>query len=358
MRHGQDQRQVGAGLDGHPLVGVQAAVVVARVDHHDMDALGMRVAQLVQRGRADAVGVAAAQEHDHVGVGDVGGEVGGADGLGHAGVLGHVAGHAVGVHVRGAERVHEALGVVAARRTRILDHDERLRTVGRDDGLRLLGDLAERLIPADRLELALVVLLQRIGEAVLRPCDRRVAVAARAQRAVAVRMVSVAHHLGEAAVLAHVRGESALGRAGVAQRVHGLLLAGGVGLLGLPGGKAQKSAAGSHRGDSRACRKEASPGDRIIRHRLPLLFSLLLTLSFLYRERPRRKTNVGGEPNEKATAPFPRFRRLRGFELPALGGFELGSDAQKRVDDRQVEQRLVAERHQLQTVGGQPRAAL
>ena len=219
MGHGQDKGQVRARVDGQPLVGEQRAGVAARVDHDDAAAPLVRFLQRVHRRRADAVAVGASEEDHHVGVLDVGREVRRTERLRHAGILRHVARDTMRVDVSGAQRVHEALGVVAAGRTRVLDHREGLRAVGADDGLDLLRDLGICLVPAYRLELAFVVLLERFGQAVFRPCDGGVGIAARAQRAVAVRMVRVADHRDELAVL-HVRRETALRRAGVAQGVH------------------------------------------------------------------------------------------------------------------------------------------
>ena len=264
VAHGQHQRQVGARVDGQPLVGEGDGVVQARVDQHDVRAVLVRLLQGVQLARADGVGVAAADEHAGLGVLDVGQVVARADDLREAGVLRHVAGGAVRVHVGAAERLHEALGVIGAGRARVLDHGQGLGAVGADDGLDLLGDLGVGLVPADLLELALGVLLQGVGQAVLGVGDGRVAVCAAAQRALAVGMAGLADHLGELAV-DHVPLEPALGRAGVAQRVSGvgfhILRPARVSLL--PGAEAHEARAGRHCCDPGAAGQKASPGNSV-----------------------------------------------------------------------------------------------
>ena len=262
VAHGQHERQVGARVDGHPFVGEHAAVVAARVHQHDVRALLVGLLQRDHGAGADGVGVAAADEHGHLGVRHVGRVAARADGLRHAAFLGQVAGGAVRVHVRRPQRVHEALRVVLAAGTRILHHRERLGAVGVDDGAHLLGDLAVSLVPRDGLELALAVLLQRVGEAVLRVGDLRVAVAAGAELALGVGVVRIADELRQAAV-DHVGRVAAFARAGVAQRVDGLGLAASrcvISMRLLPSVEAHIAGRCRERNRPSAASQEASPG--------------------------------------------------------------------------------------------------
>ena len=199
MSHGQDEGQVGARVDRHPLIGERDGVVQTRVDDHQLGAVLVRLLHGMQLARLDRVGVAAADEHRHLGVHHVGGEVTRADDLGKPGVFRHVTSGAVRVDVRAAERVHETLGVIRAARARVLHHSERLGALLVDDRLDLLGNLAVGLIPRNLLELA-AVFLERVGQAILVVGDGGEAVAAAAQRALAVRMVCIADHLAELAV--------------------------------------------------------------------------------------------------------------------------------------------------------------
>ena len=192
MSHGQDKGQVSARVNRHPLIGERDGVVQARVDDHKLGAVLVRLLHGMQLARLDRVGVAAADEHRHLGVRHVGGEVTRADDLGKPSVLRHVASSTVRVDVRAAKCVHETLGVIRTARARVLHHGERLGTLLVDDRLDLLGDLAVGLVPRDLLELA-AVLLKRVGQAIL-------VVAATAQRAFAVRMVRIADHLAKLAV--------------------------------------------------------------------------------------------------------------------------------------------------------------
>ena len=163
----QDERQVGARVDGHPVAGEDAGVVEARVNAHDARS-GLPGGREALHGRgADAVAVAAADEHDHLRVAEVGGVVRRAHGLHVGALLRQVARRGVRVHVRRSQRMREALGVVLARRAQVLDDGERLGAVLRDDGLHLLADLLEGRIPVDRLELAVVLATQRLRDALV-----------------------------------------------------------------------------------------------------------------------------------------------------------------------------------------------
>ena len=227
-----------------------------------MRAVFVGALQLCHRAGANGVGVAAADEHRHLGVLHVGRIAGRADGLGEAAFLRQIAGSAVRVHVRRAQRVHEALRVVLARRTRILHHGKRLRPLVGDDGLHLLGNLAVGLIPRDGLECALVVLLERIGEAVLRIGDLGIAVATGAELALGVRMVLVADKLRQAPV-DDVRRETAFARAGVAQRMDGLgfsPLSPVISVRLLPSVEAHIAGRRRERDRSGAASQEAPPG--------------------------------------------------------------------------------------------------
>ena len=112
MCHGQDEGQVSAGVDRHPLIGERDGVVQTRVDDHQFGAVLVRLLHGMQLARLDRVGVAAADEHRHLGVRHVGGEVTRADDLGKPSVLRHVASGTVRVDVRAAKCVHETLGVI------------------------------------------------------------------------------------------------------------------------------------------------------------------------------------------------------------------------------------------------------
>ena len=207
----------------------------------------MRLLQRGHRAGSDGVGVAAADEHRHLRVGHVRFEVGGADGLREPGLLGEVAGGAVRVYVGAAERVHEALRVVLARRARILHHGERLGAVLLYDIGYLLADLAERLIPSYYFEFAVFVLLHRVGEPIRRIGDLGIAVPARAQLALRVRMGLVPNELRKLAVY-DVGVITALARAGIAQRVHhfGSLIRLGISISFAANRQAHKARAGGH----------------------------------------------------------------------------------------------------------------
>ena len=262
--HGQHERQVGAGVDGHPLVGKRDGVVAARVHQHDVGAVLASALQVVHRAGTDGVGVAAPDEHGHLAVRNVACVIARADGLREPAVLRQVARSAVRVHVRAAQRVHEALRVVAAGGSRILHHGKRLGAVGGDDGLHLLGDLAVGLLPADGFELSLVVFLERVGQAVFGIGDGRIAVPAGAQGALAIRVIDVADHLGQPAVL-HISREAALGRAGVAQRMRRGHFpspsSGGMRLL--PSAEAHVASRRREPNCSGAASQEAAPGDSV-----------------------------------------------------------------------------------------------
>ncbi len=79
--HCHEKRQVGAGVDGHPVAGEDAGVVEARVDDDDARAVLGGDGQALHRRGTDAVAVAAADEHDHLRVAEVVRIAGRADGL-------------------------------------------------------------------------------------------------------------------------------------------------------------------------------------------------------------------------------------------------------------------------------------
>ena len=222
----------------------------------------MRLLQRFHGIGADGVGVAAADEHGHLGVGHVAGVTARADGLRKAGLLRQVAGGAVRVHVRRAQRVHEALGVVLAGRARVLHHGKRLRAIRAQDGLHLGGDLVVRLIPRDGLELALVVLLERVGQAILGVGDLGVPVAAGAQLALGVGMVGVSDELRQAPV-DDIGREAALAGASVAQRMDGFGFSTFRRLISmrlLPSVEAHVAGRRRERNRPGAASQEASPG--------------------------------------------------------------------------------------------------
>ena len=212
-----------------------------------MRAVLVRLLQRGHRAGPDGVGIAAADEHRHLRVGHIRFEVGRPDGLREPGLLGEVAGGAVRIHVGAAERVHEALRVVLARRARILHHGKRLGAVLRDDIVHLLADLAERLIPSYYFEFAVFVLLHRVGESIGRIGDLGIAVPARAQLALSVRMGLIPNELRELAVY-DVGVITALARAGIAQRVHhfGSLIRLGISIGFAANRQAHKARAGGH----------------------------------------------------------------------------------------------------------------
>ena len=217
VRHAQQKRDVGARRDGNPVVGEDAAVVETRVhDDHAGAGLGGGGQALHGRG-ADAVAVAAPDEHDHLRVAEVGGEVGCADGQLVGALLRQVARGRMRVHVGRAERMHEALGVLLARRTRVLDDAERLGAVLRDDVLHALADFSEGGVPVDGLERAVVLAAQRLRHALVGVCHLGQAVAAPADVALRVGVHVAAAKRPQLAV--HRGGhQAALAGTAVAQR--------------------------------------------------------------------------------------------------------------------------------------------
>ena len=217
VRHCHEQRQVGAGVDGHPVAGEDAGVVEARVDDDHAGAVLGGVGQALHRRGTDAVAVAAADEHDHLRIGEVVRIAGGADGQLVGALLRQVARRRVRVHVRRTQRVHEAGGVLLARRTRILDDSQRFRPVLGDDVLHLRADLLERGVPVDGLEGAVVLATQRLRDPLVGVRHLGKTVAAPADASLRVRMDLVALERPELAV--HRRGDKpALAGTTVAQR--------------------------------------------------------------------------------------------------------------------------------------------
>ena len=180
-------------------------------------ALVGRGGQALHRRGTDAVAVAAADEHDHLRIGEVVRIAGGADGQLVGALLRQVARRRVRVHVRRTQRVHEAGGVLLARRTRILDDSQRFRPVLGDDVLHLRADLLERGVPVDGLEGAVVLATQRLRDALVGVRHLGKTVAAPADASLRVRMDLVALERPELAV--HHRGDKpALAGTTVAQR--------------------------------------------------------------------------------------------------------------------------------------------
>lgn len=114
--------------------------------------------------------------------------------------------------------VDEALGVILAGRTRVLNHGQRIGTRRADDLLHLLADFLERLVPRDGFERAFAVFLQRIGQAVFGIRDLRIRIASCAQFAVRVGVLRIADQLLQMPVN-DIRRESAFIGTGIAQGV-------------------------------------------------------------------------------------------------------------------------------------------
>ena len=75
VRDAEQERDISAGPDRHPVSSKDAGVVQARIhDDHPRPALG-RSGQALHRGGTDAIAIAAADEHHHFGVGEVHREV-------------------------------------------------------------------------------------------------------------------------------------------------------------------------------------------------------------------------------------------------------------------------------------------
>ena len=257
----QQKRQVGSGLDGHPVGGEDARVVEARIHDDDARALVGRGGQALHRRGANAVAVAATDEHDHLGVAEIDREVARADGLREARLLRGVAGRAVRVDVGRTERVDEALGVLLARRARILDDCQGFGAVLGQNVLHLGADFGKRGVPVDSFERTVGRAAHGLGQALVGIGDLRHAVTSTADGALGVGMHVAAAQREQ---LAAQRGghEAALAGAAVAERCafFALVRAFGVSHLGLPC---------AERAHARARRSQRRRGRRPLEERPP-----------------------------------------------------------------------------------------
>ena len=190
----QQKGDVGARLDGHPIGGEDAGVVQARIHDDHASALVGSPGQALHRRGADAVAVAATDEDHHLGVREIHGIVRCARGLLDAAFLRQVAGGGVGVHIGRAERIHEALAVVLARGTGILNDGQGLRSRLSQDLLHLGPDLGKGIVPADGGEAAVFGPLHGLGQATIGIGPLGRTVAATAQRSLGIGMLFHALH--------------------------------------------------------------------------------------------------------------------------------------------------------------------
>ena len=221
----QQQRQIGAGLDRQPVLGLAGGDGEARVDHDHRHAPLDRLGKLLHLRVVHVLAQVRADQHQAVGALDVG-RLGRADAAAEGQLEADVA-RAAALRIRRPGVVDDAVALQhvldETLPEAVVEQRDRLRTVlGLDLG-HTLGDVAEGHVPADGLPLLLAALAdaqQRLADAVRVVVRTDGAGAARAQPAVALRVLRIALELPQLAV-AHVGDATAAPEAHLAESGNG-----------------------------------------------------------------------------------------------------------------------------------------
>ena len=217
----QQQRQVGAGLDRQPVLGLARRDREARVDHDHRHAPLDRLGELLHLRVVHVLAQVRADQHQAAGVADVG-RLGRADAAAEGQLEADVA-RAAALRIRRPGVVDDAVALQhvldEALPEAVVEQRDRLRAVLGLDLAHALGDVAEGLVPARRPSTPPCRARrrgQRLADAVRVVVRTDGAGAARAQPAVALRILRVALELPQLAV-AHVGDAAAAPEAHLAE---------------------------------------------------------------------------------------------------------------------------------------------
>ncbi len=227
MDHRQQEGTVGAGADGHPLVGDRRIAGAHRVDRDEAPAVALELADGDLQ-RVAVVVLGGADHHEQLGAVEVGpAELPerAADGVDHAG--GHV--HRTEAAVRGVVRRAELAREQARQRLHLVapGEERKLLRIGGADAAQAFGEGGEGLLPLDLLEIAGAALgalapLERLGQPRRRVLLHDARRALGADHALVQRVVGVAVDVADLAV-AQVHANAAAAGAHVAGGVAGLV---------------------------------------------------------------------------------------------------------------------------------------